>query len=220
MRNLSVGKRLGLSFLLVSALIVAAVAVGQWGLKRQHDINLRMDQLEQVKDDIQTFAYHVADATSWQGLVVADAGAYGGREAIQPDSYNREGLMATKKALFATLDTTHVQYLTAAEKAQFDKLRPAWEDFFVEDDKIVKLLAEDTREGRVEAMDSINDGAAGEAWALGVEISTELRTSIDKRVAALEKEIADVESTSERILYGTLALALLLAVALSVLGTR
>ncbi|WP_204066549.1 hypothetical protein, partial [Planobispora siamensis] len=196
LRNLSVGKRLGLSFLLVSALIVATVAVGQWGLKRQHDINLRMDQLEQVKDDIQTFAYHVADATSWQGLVVADAGAYGGKVATQPDSYNREGLMATKKALFDTLDNTHVEYLTEAEKAQFVKLRPAWEDFFAWDDKIVELLKKDTREGRVEAMDNINEGEASDAWALGVEISTELRTSIDKRVADLEKEIADVESTS------------------------
>ncbi|MBG0833361.1 methyl-accepting chemotaxis protein [Planomonospora sp. ID67723] len=220
LRNLGVGKRLGLSFLLVSLLIVATVGVGQWGLQRQRDINARMDQLEQVKDDVQTFAYHVADATSWQGLVVADAGAYGGKAAIAPDSYNREGLMATKKALFDTLDTTHVDYLTEAERAQFDKLRPAWEDFFAWDDKIVGLLAKDTRQARVEVMDNINGGPAADAWALGVEISTKLKTSIDQRITALEKEIADVESTSESVLLGTLVVALLVAVVLSLLSTR
>ncbi|MFB9717175.1 hypothetical protein, partial [Planobispora longispora] len=203
LKDLSVGKRLALAFTLVSLLIVVAVGVGHWGMQRQHDINVRMDQLEQVKDDIQTFAYHVADATSWQGLVVADAGAYGGKVAIQPDSYNREGLMATKKALFETLDTTHVEYLTEAERAQFDKLRPAWENFFAWDDKIVDLLAEDTRKARVEVMDNINEGPAADAWALGVEISTALRTSIDQRITALEKEIAEVESTGERVLYAT-----------------
>ncbi|WP_203863698.1 methyl-accepting chemotaxis protein, partial [Planobispora rosea] len=220
LRNVGVGKRLGLAFTLVSLLIVVAVGVGHWGLQRQHDINTRMDQLEQVKDDIQTFAYHVADITGWQGLVVADAGAFGGKVAIGPDGYNRQGELESKKALFETLDTTHVEFLTEAERAQFDKLRPAWEDFFVEDDKIMALLAEDTREARAEALTSINEGAAGEAWGLGVKISTELRDSIDKRIAALEKEIADVESAGERVLLGTLALALLVAIVLSVLSTR
>ncbi|MFC6411028.1 HAMP domain-containing protein [Planobispora longispora] len=209
-----------MAFTLVSLLIVVAVGVGHWGMQRQHDINVRMDQLEQVKDDIQTFAYHVADITGWQGLVVADAGAYGGKVAVGPEGYNRKGELESKKALFETLDTTRVEYLTEAERAQFDKLRPAWENFFVEDDKIMELLAEDTREARVKALDSINGGPAGEAWGIGVKISTALRTSIDQRITALEKEIAEVESTGERVLYATLALALLAAAVLSVLSTR
>ncbi|MFC6410954.1 hypothetical protein [Planobispora longispora] len=53
-----------------------------------------------------------------------------------------------------------------------------------------------------------------------MKISTALRTSIDQRITALEKEIAEVESTGERVLYATLALALLAAAVLSVLSTR
>ncbi|GGL28196.1 hypothetical protein GCM10014719_32080 [Planomonospora parontospora subsp. antibiotica] len=218
--DLGVGRRLGLAFLLVSLLIAAAVGAGQWGMDRQAEINARMDQLERVEDDIQTFAYHVADATSWQGLVVADAGAYGGEQATAPDSYNRAGLMETEKALFATLDNAHVQYLTPAERARFDELKPAWEKFFAEDDKIVELLRQDTREGRAAAMDSINEGAGGEAWEVGVEITQALQKSLGDRIALLEKEVEQVEDTGRRVLWGTLAAALLLAAVLSVRVTR
>ncbi|WP_449062064.1 methyl-accepting chemotaxis protein [Planomonospora algeriensis] len=189
-------------------------------MDRQAEINGRMAQLEQVEDDVQTFAYHVADATSWQGLVVADAGAYGGGQATAPDSYNRAGLLETKKALFATLDNAHVQYLTPAERARFDELKPAWEKFFAEDDKIVELLRQDTREGRAAAMDSINEGAGGEAWDVGVEITQTLQKSLSERIAALEKEVEQVEDTGRRVLWGTLAAALLLATVLSVRVTR
>ncbi|GAA3147688.1 methyl-accepting chemotaxis protein [Planomonospora alba] len=218
--GLSVGKRLGLSFSLVAGLIAVAVGVGQWGMQRQADISVRMTQLEQVEDDIQTFVYHVADATSWQGLVVADAGAYGGAAAIAPDSYNRSELMKTKEALFATLDGTHTQYMTAAEREKFDQLRPAWEDFFVWDDRIVEMLRADTRAGRVEAMDNINEGPAADAWALGIMVSDELQDSIAKRIAALEAEAGEVSATGERVLWGALAVALLLAVVLSAGVTR
>ncbi|MFB9881182.1 methyl-accepting chemotaxis protein, partial [Planobispora siamensis] len=220
LRNLGVGKRLGLSFSLVTLLIVVAVAVGQWGLVRQHDIDVRMGQLEQVEDDIQTFAYHVADVTGWQGLVVADAGVYGGKAATAPDSMNREGELESKKALYEAIDATHVEYLTEAEKAQFDKLKPAWDTFFVEDDKIMAQLAEGTLEARTKALENINGGPASDAWAVGLDVSQALKQSLSQRIAALEKEAVSVEEGSQRFLYGTLALALLLAVALSVLGTR
>ncbi|WP_203880260.1 hypothetical protein, partial [Planobispora takensis] len=220
LRNLGVGKRLGLSFSLVSLLIVVAVAVGQWSLIRQHDINVRMGQLEQVEDDIQTFAYHVADVTGWQGLVVADAGVYGGKAASAPDSMNREGEMESKKALYEAIDATHVEYLTAAEKAQFDKLKPAWDAFFVEDDKIMAQLAEGTLEARTKALENINGGPASDAWAVGLDVSQALKQSLSQRITALEKEAVSVEEGSQRFLYGTLAVALAVAVALSLLGTR
>ncbi|WP_204069786.1 hypothetical protein, partial [Planobispora siamensis] len=196
LRNLGVGKRLGLSFSLVTLLIVVAVAVGQWGLVRQHDIDVRMGQLEQVEDDIQTFAYHVADVTGWQGLVVADAGVYGGKAATAPDSMNREGELESKKALYEAIDATHVEYLTEAEKAQFDKLKPAWDTFFVEDDKIMAQLAEGTLEARTKALENINGGPASDAWAVGLDVSQALKQSLSQRIAALEKEAVSVEEGS------------------------
>ncbi|GAA3161893.1 hypothetical protein GCM10010466_61100 [Planomonospora alba] len=221
LHNLGVGKRLGLSFALVALLIAVAVGSGWWALDRQDDIATRLDQLEQVEDDIQTFTYHVADLTGWQALVAADAGtAMGGEAATRPDSMNREGELDSKKALFKALDDTHAEHLTAAERAQFDKLEPAWEQFFVEDDKVMELLAQNTLESRTAAMESINGGPASDAWVVGVETGAALQKSISERITALRAEAAQVDATGERVLLGTLIVALLVAVVASVSVTR
>ncbi|MFC4061856.1 methyl-accepting chemotaxis protein [Planomonospora corallina] len=221
LHDLGVGKRLGLAFALVTLLITVTVGAGWWALERQDDISTRMDRLEQVEDDIQTFAYHVADLTGWQGLVAADAGtSMGGEAAVRPGSMNREGQLASRDALYETLEKTHVEYLTAAERAQFDKLEPAWDQFFVEDDKIMELLRQGTVESRTAAMENINGGPASDAWLVGVETSAALQKSVSERIAALEDEAAQVKETSTRMLLGTLAVALLLAVVLSVAATR
>ncbi|WP_030176957.1 methyl-accepting chemotaxis protein [Spirillospora albida] len=218
--NTGVGKRLGLSFLLVTLLIAAAVGVGQWQIGKQQDLSTRLDDLEQVEDDVQKFAYTVADITGWQGLVVADAGAFGGKVSAADDAYNRKGELKSKESLYAAIDAMHVQYLTAAEREQVAKLRPAWDEFFVWDEKVMELLRKDTQAGRAEAMNSINGGEAADAWSQGVEVSDALTASISKRIASLRKEMADVESTSRWILGATLVLALGMAAAMSIAVTR
>ncbi|GGS63043.1 hypothetical protein GCM10010156_22440 [Planobispora rosea] len=220
LQNLGVGKRLGLSFLLVTLLIIVSVAVGRFGMGSQYDISMRMDQLKQVEDDVQKLSYYAADITGWQGLVVADAGAFGGKVATGPDAYNRKGELESKQALYDTIDATHVEYLTPAERAQFDKLRPAWDDFFTWDAKIMELLAQDTREARAEAMNSINGGEAAESYSASLEINAALIDSLAGRVVALQKEAAEVKSDSERILLGTLIAALITAAGLSITATR
>ncbi|MBG0832484.1 methyl-accepting chemotaxis protein [Planomonospora sp. ID67723] len=220
LKDLSVGKRLGLSFLIVTMLIVVTVVAGRSGMESQGDISLRMDQLEQVEDDVQKLTYYAADITGWQGLVVADAGAFGGKVATGPDAYNRKGELESKKALYDTLDATHVDYLTEAERAQFDKLRPAWDEFFVWDEKIMELLAQDTPEARVEAMNSINGGEAAAAYSESLEINAALTDSLAKRVVELRNEAAEVKSDSETILLGALIVALIVAAGLSTVATR
>jgi methyl-accepting chemotaxis protein len=220
LQNWGVGRRLGVSFLLVTLLIIISVVVGRAGMGNQHAISVRMDQLKQVEDDVQKLSYYAADVTGWQGLVVADAGAFGGKAATGPDAYNRKGELESRDALYDTIDATHAEYLTSAERARFDTLRPAWDRFFAWDDKIMELLAQDTREARVEAMNSINGGEAAESYSASLEINAALTDSLAGRVAALQKEAAEVKSDSERILLGTLAAALLVAAALSTAATR
>jgi methyl-accepting chemotaxis protein len=134
MRDASVGKRLGGSFLVLTVLIIAGAGVGWWGLAQQQQAQRRSAQLQLVKDDIQLLKFYASDVTGWQGLVVADAGAFGYAEAVGPDGYNRKGELADTKALYAAIDATHVQYMTPAERAAFDQLRPAWDSFFAWDD--------------------------------------------------------------------------------------
>ncbi|MBG0816708.1 methyl-accepting chemotaxis protein [Planomonospora sp. ID82291] len=219
-QNWGVGRRLGVSFLLVTSLIIVSVVVGRAGMDNQHAISMRMDQLKQVEDDIQRLSYAASDVTGWQGLVAADAGAFGGTAATAPDAYNRKGELESKKALYATIDATRVDYLTESERARFDTLRPAWDRFFAWDDKIMELLRQDTSAARAEAMNSINGGEAADAYSASLEINAALVASLAERVDALRAEAAGVRADSERILLGTLVAALLVAAGLSAAATR
>ncbi|WP_345097884.1 methyl-accepting chemotaxis protein [Planomonospora venezuelensis] len=201
-------------------LVIITVLAGRSGMESQDDISMRMDRLEQAEDDVQALTYYAADITGWQGLVVADAGAFGGKTAIGPKGYNREGELESKKALYEAIDATHVEYLTEAERAQFDKLRPAWDEFFVWDEKIMELIALDTPEARAEAMNSINGGEAASAYSESLEITAALTDSLAKRVAALKQEAAEVKSDSERILFGALIAVVFVAAGLSTVATR
>ena len=85
------GRRLGGSFLVLTCLIVVSAAAGWWGLAQQQRAQERIAHLQLVKDDLQLLKFYASDVTGWQGLVVADAGAFGYRAAVGPDAYNRKG---------------------------------------------------------------------------------------------------------------------------------
>jgi methyl-accepting chemotaxis protein len=211
---------LAASFLIVGLLIVAAASAGLWGQARQHDADQRLARLTQLKDDIQAVNYGVADVTGWQGLVVADAGAFGGVAATDAGSYNRKGELASKKKLYDALDRVHVADLTPAERAKFDKLRPAWDSFFAWDDKIMALLRQDTQQARAEAMTNINGGPAAEAYTQASTVAGELEESIDARNAQLRRAADRAVTTSRQVLLGAVVAALVLALVLSMWVTR
>jgi methyl-accepting chemotaxis protein len=211
---------LAASFLIVGLMIVVAAGAGLWGQSGQRDADQQLARLTQLKDDIQTVNYGVADVTGWQGLVAADAGAFGGAAATASDSYNRKGEVASKKKLYEALDRVHVADMTSAERAKFDRLRPAWDDFFAWDDKIMTLLRQDTPRARAQAMTNINGGPAAAAYTQALDVAGELEGSIDSRNAQLRREADQAVTTSRRVLLGALATALVLALVLSTWVTR
>jgi methyl-accepting chemotaxis protein len=219
-RKAGVGTRLGMSFAVVMVFIVVAAGAGWWGLAMQRDAQDRVDELRLVQDDLQTARYDAADITGWQGLVVADAGTYGADAALGPDGLNREGELAAKKALYEHLDAAHVQYMTAAERAEWEKLRPAWDEFFVWDDRIMAWLAKDTRAARTLALDNINSGDASAAWSTALDTTAKLSKSVDARMATLKADAASAERTSRILVVAALVAALALAIVLSVWATR
>ena len=219
-RDVSVGKRLGASYLLLTALIVVAAGVGWWGLRQQSDIQQRLAALEQVRDDIQLTQYYASDVTGWQGLVVADAGAFGYAYATGPEGYNRQGELKSKDNVYAALDAAHVADMTATERALFDQLKPAWDDFFKWDDTIMQWLAGDDTAARAKAMTSINGGEAAESYGKILDITAELDKSVDARVEVVRGEADEVRDASLRVLGVTLLLALILAFAMATWVTR
>jgi len=220
LRGAGVGRRLGLSFGVLVLLIVVAAGAGWRGLADLRDVQERLEQLHAVQQDLQNARYDAADITGWQGLVVADTAAYGADVALDPASLNRNGELDAKKELYRHLDDAHVAYMTVAERARFEQLRPAWDDFFVWDDKIMTWLGQDNRAGIKRAMDSINGGAASDAWFKALDTTANLQESVDARMSALQTEAASVRTTSRLVLAGALVAALVLAVLLSVWATR
>src|SRR5256885_6570831 len=133
MRNVRVSRRLSGSFLVLAVLIVGAAGAGWWGLAQQQANQDRLDRLVQVKDDVQLAKYYASDVTGWQGLVVADAGAFGAAYATGPTGYNRKGELADKKVLYQVLDSAHTADMTPAERTAWAQLRPAWGNFLTLD---------------------------------------------------------------------------------------
>ena len=218
--DISVGKRLGASYFVLTALIVVAAGVGWWGLRQQSDTQHRLAVLEQVRDDIQQTEYYAADVTGWQGLVVADAGAFGYAYATGPEGYNRQGEMKSKQAIYEGLAAAHVADLTGPERALFAQLKPAWDDFFNWDAKVMQWLATDDTAGRAKAMTSINGGEAADSYGKVLDLTAALDTSVDARAEALRGDAAEVRDTSLRVLGATLLLALILAFAMATWVTR
>ncbi|MEU7908118.1 methyl-accepting chemotaxis protein [Actinoplanes sp. NPDC049118] len=219
-KDVSVGKRLGASYFLLTSLIVIAAGVGWWGMQQQSETQRRLAALEQVRDDIQAAQYLVADVSGWQGLVVADAGAFGYAQATGPDGFNRQGELESKKAVYEGLAATHVDDMTDSERATFAQLKPAWDDFFKWDETIMGWLAADDQASRAKAMSSINGGAASDSYGKVLDVTDALDKSVNARAAQLRADAADVRSTSLKVLGGTLLLAVILAFLMGTYVTR
>ncbi|GAA2979666.1 methyl-accepting chemotaxis protein [Actinokineospora diospyrosa] len=215
-----VGTRLGGSFAILVLFIVFAACAGWWGLAKQDDISGRLDTLRQVQDDIDLIKYDAADVTGWQALVIADTGAYGVAVATAPDAYNHAAELKAKNAVYTHLDASHVAAMTDTEQALFAQLRPAWDEFFDWDTKIMAWLQDGTQASIARSMDSINGGEASAAYGKVLDVTTELTKSIDARMADLKAEADSAQNGSTWALVITLAVALLLAAVLSVWATR
>src|SRR4051812_3258619 len=180
-KDVSVGKRLGVSYLLLIALIVVAAGVGWWGLRAQTDIQQRLAALERVNGDVQQAKYSASDVSGWQGLVVADAGAFGYAYATGAEGFNRKGELKAKKRVYDELAAAHTADMTDAERTLFAGLKPAWDDFFSWDEKIMQWLAGDDTAARAKAMTSINGGDAAQSYGKVLDIAAALDKSVTAR---------------------------------------
>src|SRR5699024_10192897 len=133
----SVGRRLAASFALIGLLFVATAASGLvlGAVERGHGDDLKVaEQQLKVAEEIR---FQMADASGWQGLVLADAMVDGPEAALGPDGFNRAGLLETKDAVYAWLDALDTSGFDSDEAAALSSLRASWDAFFAADDAIV-----------------------------------------------------------------------------------
>jgi methyl-accepting chemotaxis protein len=126
-RDLGIRTRLGLAFGGIGLLVVACAAGGVSAVGQQRELAEQGAAVDAVIRDAETMRFQIADATGWQGFVLADVASFGPEAALADDSYNRAGFLDSKASIYAWLDALDTTAMTTAEKAQVDALRPAWD---------------------------------------------------------------------------------------------
>jgi methyl-accepting chemotaxis protein len=205
----SIGARMSAVFSLLILVLVAAIGIGIITAQTQRSFTEQVGQADRVRRLSEQARFQIADATGWQGLVVADAAGLGPEVALADDAYNRAGLLATEddvRSWLADLDTTGA---TPEEQEAFDALGPAWDSFFAGDDEVVALLRTGTIEDYRAAMDSINNGAAGDSYDQVLTLADQIEQSAQARVTDLQAEQRTAEERGRLalIVIGVLAAA-------------
>ncbi|WP_149203337.1 methyl-accepting chemotaxis protein [Actinotalea subterranea] len=219
LRNLSVGLRLGGTFGAIGILVLVCVAIGLTSGQAQREYGERVTAAELVARDAETARFQIADVTGWQSLVFGDTTVYGPQTALAEDSYNRAGFLESKAGVYEWLDALDTSTATPEEAAEFAKLRPAWDEFFEWDDRVVGWLAEGTPAAYRTAMEAIN-GEAGAAYSAIAEIADTVQASALERADAIAAEQDAAQQSSQILLIGVGSLAVLGAVVLAIVGTR
>jgi methyl-accepting chemotaxis protein len=186
----SIGARMAAVFGLLTSLIVVAIALGVVTAQVQRTYAERIAQADRVLRLAEEARFQIADATGWQGLVVADTAALGPEAALADSAYNRSSLLATEadvRAWLADLDTTGA---TAEEQEAFDGLAGAWDAFFAGDDAVVALLATGAPDDYAAALESINEGAAGASY-------DEVLTLVDRIQGSAESRVQDLQARQQ-----------------------
>jgi methyl-accepting chemotaxis protein len=205
----SIGARMSAVFSLLILVLVAAIGIGIITAQTQRSFTEQVGQADRVRRLSEQARFQIADATGWLGLVVADAAGLGPEVALADDAYNRAGLLATEddvRSWLADLDTTGA---TPEEQEAFDALGPAWDSFFAGDDEVVALLRTGTIEDYRAAMDSINNGAAGDSYDQVLTLADQIEQSAQARVTDLQAEQRTAEERGRLalIVIGVLAAA-------------
>ena len=221
MRVLGTGVgRLRRSFAAITALIAIAAGAGGWGMQQQSDLHRRIESLETVKNSIQELRYDAADVSGWQGLVLADAAAFGYDSGYSEDSYNRQEYEKATTATLAHIHEARTGSMVASERLLWSRLEPAWNDYFHWDDVLKSWMKADNHAALARSMTELNEGDAGMVWSEVLEIADELNASVSTRIDDLNREADTVRNTSMIVLGVALLAALLLATVLSARVTR
>src|SRR4051795_6840860 len=127
--RLRTGPRLFSAFLLVFALSSTATVVGLVGLSRQHEAAVEADHLRVLVQEMDQSNYYTSDIGAWEMGVGMDAYFAGPAQAVSDQGVNWQGLQADLAAAQQMLDSVHTEWMTDAERADFDVLTEKWQGY-------------------------------------------------------------------------------------------
>ncbi len=216
----SVGRRLSLSFAVMVALLLACLTMGLVSSQTQRSLADQVAAADRITRLAEEARYQIADATGWQGYVLADVATFGARVGLAKDSANRAGLIAVEDQVNTWLKELDTTGATEQERAAFEQLPGGWADFFAWNVKVMTVLAKDTDASMKEAMTSVNEGDAGASYYSMIEATDAIHASSSKRADALRVEQQVAQSRDRAILIAIGLLSLGIAVLLTVAVTR
>jgi methyl-accepting chemotaxis protein len=218
--HLRVGRRLGLAFGAVGALVLVSTGVGLSAVAAQRDIAHDLSATDGVLQEAEAARFQIADVSGWQGLVMADVAAFGPAVALAPDAYNRAGMLESKDAVYAWMDGVDTSAMDADEKSAWAELEPAWDNYFAMDDQVVAWVSDGSAAGFRTAVESINGGAAGEGYGIILDIADRLEASADARAEQLRGDQTQAQERATVLLGGVGILAVVLSAVLATLAAR
>ncbi|WP_448615010.1 methyl-accepting chemotaxis protein [Modestobacter sp. URMC 112] len=201
--------------------MAAAMVVGGFALTGLTAAGETLDEVGRLEDAltaVQEVQTSNADVTGWQTAYAWDARRIGGIAAVQDDNANRAGFLDSADRLRGQLAAMPTDVLDEAELAAFEQIQTQWDAYFAVDDQVVAAYRQGTPAG-VEAGDALVLGDGYEVYFQVLELTAQLRESVDARTAAAG-EAADVQQQRSlwimvaAIVVGAIAtLALAVAVA-------
>lgn len=200
-------RRLMLTFSGLAVLVLLAAAIGMLGLADQRTLAYRLGQAQDAAQLADQAEFHIADATGWQALYVADVAVFGPEVGLAPDSANRTGMAESEKRVYAWLDGLDTSAMSPDVAAAFEEMRPAWDAFFHWDAQVEQWLASGTPDGLESAMTSINDGEAGAAYGVVMDLASTAKELATAEVAAVEADRVAAEERSGVYLLITAVIA-------------
>jgi len=218
--NLRVGRRLGLAFGAVGALVLVSAGAGLSAVAEQRDLAEDISAVDRVVQEAETARFQIADVSGWQGLVMADVAAFGPAVALAQDAYNRAGLLESKQGVYSWLEEVDTSAMDADEKAAWGELGPAWDNYFSWDDQVVAWVSDGSPEGYRTAVESINGGDAGEGYGIILDIADRIEGSAGERAAQLREDQEQAQERATVVLGVVGGLAVVLAALLAVLAAR
>jgi methyl-accepting chemotaxis protein len=172
----------------VASAALVAVAAGLGSATVQDGMD-QLVQLRAVQSTVQDVRVYNSDVTGWQVAYAADARTLGGAAAVDPESLNRAGYLTSAQGLKDTLDQAPLDWMTPQERELFDQIEGLWADFFVADDAVAALYAQDTETSLDDADQQILDVVYpiyNQIW----ELTQNLLTLTVERADGVEQDIA------------------------------
>jgi methyl-accepting chemotaxis protein len=219
LRDLSIGRRLAVAFGLLCVLLVVVAGAGLYGSATQQRSRVQIQQLQDLRDDVQELRYLDADISGWQGYIYAQALVGDPAAAVAPDDYNVAGLTKSREAVYDLLRRLDDKPFTARERRQLATMNQQWDDYFRINDDMLAKIRTGSRANMDAAWEILNNDL-DTAWSDLLDSTDALATRLDRRDRALDATADRGAAAARWALVIAVVLALLAAVALAVAVTR